>query len=118
MGEVNAPFVGWQVRTFRFRAQVAQEALFHHLAVVGAVDAVHFHGVRFVHQIEQRRERVTEVHATAAAVANVKDALELRIERVSVPVFGAAPVDGLAARRFEIAFLHPLELTNGGAGAP
>jgi hypothetical protein len=62
----------WNVGTLGLVAEIAEVAVFYHLAVIRLVDAVNFQGRRFVDQIEQRRKRLTQADAAAAAVADVK----------------------------------------------
>ena len=102
--EVHRPLVRRQIRTLRFGAQIAQIALIDHLRVVGLVDAVDFEGRRFVDQIEQRRKRIAQAHATTATVADFEHALEFRVKRVFRVELGTLPVDRAALRRLEISF--------------
>ena len=104
VGKVDAPLVGRQVGALGLGAEIAQEALFDDLAVVVPVDAVHLHRVRLVDEIEQGRKRLAEVHAAAAAVADVEYPGEFGIHGVAVVEVGALPVDGLEPRRFETTF--------------
>ena len=77
----------------------------HDLAVVGFVDAVHLHRIRLVDQVEQRREGLAKIDATPAAVADVEHPGEFGVHGFPIMEVRAAPVDGLALRRFEAAFL-------------
>ena len=73
--EIHRPLMRRQVGTLGLRAQVAQEALIHHFAVVGLVDAVDLEGVGSVDEVEQGGERRTEIDAAPAPVADVENAL-------------------------------------------
>ena len=80
MREIHVEIVGWNVRAFGQKAQVAQIALINDLGVILLCNTVHFEGFRFVDQIEQGREGITKAHAAAAAVADVINPLELCVE--------------------------------------
>ena len=56
VGEIHVPLVWRHVRALRQVAQVAQVAVVDDLPVVLAFDAVDFHRVRLVDEIEKRRE--------------------------------------------------------------
>src|SRR5690606_26302240 len=86
--------------------QVAQVALDHHLDVIPLGDPVHLQGVGFVHQVEQGGKGVAQAHAAAAAVADVKDTLQLPVEGLLVVEVRTAPVDGVAGGGVETAFSH------------
>jgi len=43
--------------------------------------AIDLHRIRLVDRVEQRRKRITEVKATTAAVADIKDTLKLLKKR-------------------------------------
>jgi hypothetical protein len=104
MRKIQVPFVRRHVGTFGHVAEVAQVAVLDDLPVVLLLDAVHFQGRRFVDQVEQRREGLAQADAATAAVADVEDALHLVVERSLVVEGRVVPVEGVAGRRFEVAF--------------
>ena len=71
--KVDVPRMRRHVRTLRHVAHVAQVAVVDDVPVDLLVDAVDFAGRRFIDGIEQRRERVAQTEAAAAAVADVED---------------------------------------------
>jgi hypothetical protein len=85
-------------------AQVAHEALVHHFPVVLLVHPIDFHGAALVDQVKQGGERATQAHAAPAAVADVKNALELVEAFLFVVEVGALPSEGVPRRGFEVAF--------------
>ena len=105
------------VGALRHVADVAQVALVDHLPVVGLRHAVHLHRLALVDEVEQRRERVAQADAAAAAVADVEDALGLLEERRLVVVLGAAPVDRVARRGLQVAFAGGIDGSAHGNGA-
>ena len=104
MGEVEVEFMGRQVGAFGLRAEIAEIALVHDLAVVLLRHAVHFHGLGLIHEIEEHGEGLAEADATAAGVADVKNPLKLLVQGLFVPEFWGLPVVRFALCFFEIAF--------------
>ncbi len=102
--EVDVPRVRRNVRALGHVAEVAQIALVDDLRVVLLVDAVHLAVGGRVDEVEQRRERLAQAHATPAAVADVEHALHLGERARLVAVLGALPVDRVPGRRLEVAF--------------
>ena len=91
--EVDVPRMRRHVRTLRHVAHVAQVAVVDDVPVDLLVDAVDFAGRRGVDRIEQRRERVAQAEAAAAAVTDVEDPLQLLEQQRFVAILGTAPVD-------------------------
>ena len=104
MREIDVPRMRRNVRALRHVADVAEVALVDDLRVVVLRDAVDFQRRRRVDEIEQRRERLAQAHAPAAAVADVEDALHLLLERLRVVERRVAPRDGMPCRCLEVAF--------------
>ena len=77
-------------------AQLALEALVHHLGGLGLGDLADVAVVAIVDEGEQRREAVAVLEAHAAAVTDLEGALDLLGERTSVPVHGFRRVIGQA----------------------
>jgi hypothetical protein len=57
-----------------------------------------------IDEIEQRWKGMTEAEAPAAAMADIEDALELRIKRGLVVKLVGPPVERMPNRRVEAAF--------------
>jgi hypothetical protein len=74
--EIDIPFMGWNIRALGQVTQIAKVTVIDHLPVVLAVDTIDPHGRGFIDQIEQSRERVTQVYATTAAMADIEDPFE------------------------------------------
>src|SRR5581483_5202466 len=104
VGEVDVPRMRRHVRALGHVAQVAQVALVDHVPELRLLDAVDLHRRAPVDEIEERRERRAQVHAAAAAVADLEDALHLREHLRLVQEIGRAPRDRVARGRFEAAF--------------
>ena len=102
--KVEVELVRRHIRAFGEVAQVAHETLVHHFPVVFFVHAIDFTGLAFVHQVKQGGERAAQAHATAATVANVKDAFHFMEHFVFVVVVRIFPVDRVSRRRLQVAF--------------
>jgi len=102
--EINVPRVRRHVRALGLVAKVAQITLRDDLGVIGLVDAIDLHRFRFVDQVEQGGEGMTQADATAAAMAYVEDALHFLFERGLVEKLGIVLAQRVAGRGFEIAF--------------
>jgi hypothetical protein len=85
-------------------AEVTEIALIHYFGVIGDSNAIDFHGVTFIDQVEQGGEGVTQAHTAAAAVANIVDPFQFLVERVFVPEFGVVLIKWVSSRRVETAF--------------
>ena len=107
--EVHVPRMRRNVRTLGHVADVAQIALVDDLAEVGLGDAVDLARLALVDQVEQRRKRIAQADAAPASVADVEDALQLRVGRRLVVELRIAPVDRMAGRCFEAAFAHGID---------
>jgi hypothetical protein len=105
VGEVDVPWMRRNVRAFRHVADVAQVALVDHFPVVGLRDAVDFHRLAVVDEIEQRRKRATQRDAPPAPMADVEDALLLGLQRILVVELGVVPVERVPGRRLQVAFV-------------
>ena len=112
MREIDIPLVRGDVRTLAHVAHVAQIAVVYDVPIEFFGNAVHFHGVRLVDRVEQCREGVAEIEAAAAAVTDVKDALELGVERRVVVELVALPVNRMTSRRFEAALASVFRVTH------
>src|SRR5690606_3997294 len=97
------------VRALGLVAEVAQVALFDHLAVILLVDTVQFHGRAVVDEVEQGGEGLAQAHAAAATVAKVEYPLQFLLQRGLVPEVGAFPVDRMARRGLQAALARRLD---------
>jgi hypothetical protein len=96
--------VGRDVRAFGHVAQVAEITVIHDLPVVLFGDAVHLHGIGFVDQIEQGGKGLAEADAATAAMADVVDPFQFLEQGFFVVKLRVLPIQGMASRRFEVAF--------------
>jgi hypothetical protein len=78
--KVHGPFVGRYIGALGFSTEVAKKTLLDDFVVIGLINTINFQGVGLVDQIEQRWKRITQTDTTAAAVTDVKYALEFGIE--------------------------------------
>jgi hypothetical protein len=69
--------MGWNIRALGQVTEIAEIALVDNFPVICLVDAVDLERLRFVDQVEQGRESITQADTAATAVANVEDTLEL-----------------------------------------
>ena len=106
VGEVDVPRMRRHVGALRHVAEIAEVALVDHLPVVLFRHAVDLHGLGAVDEIEQRGKRGAQVHASAAAVADLEDAPELALGLRLVPELRRLPSERVPRRRFERAFPH------------
>ena len=77
--------------------------MIHNLPVIRLIHAVDLHGLRLVHQVEQRRECIAKAEAATAAMADVEYPLQFRVERTLVVELRVAPGYRLALRGLETA---------------
>jgi hypothetical protein len=101
--EIDVPGMRRHVRALGHVAHVAEIAMVDHLAIGLLVHRREFAGRRLVDQVEQRRKRVAQIEAAAAAVTDVENPLELPIERGGVIELRILPVEGMARGRLETA---------------
>ena len=101
--EIDVPLMRRHVRALAHVTHVAEVAVVDDLPVHLARHAVEFAGGRLVDRIEQRRKRVAQTEAATAAVADIEDAFEFRIQRFVRGEFGVAPIERMADRRIETA---------------
>jgi len=104
MGEIDVPFMGRNVGAFGQITEIAEIALVDNFSIVGYGDAVHFHGLALVHQIEQGRERIAKTDAATAAMANVINSLEFVVKISLIPEFGIVLVQRVSGRCFQSTF--------------
>ena len=102
--KIDVPWMRRHIGTLRHEAEVAQIALIDDLPEIFLCDAVHFHRLAVVDEVEQRGKRAAQRYATAAAVTDIEDPLHLVVERLFVIEIGIAPIERVARRRIEIAF--------------
>src|SRR6266567_1734090 len=100
------PFLRRHIGALGHEAHVAERAGLFDLGVVLLLHAVDFAGRAIVDQVEQPREGIAQVEAAPAAMADVKNPLHLRCERLFVPEPGVLPIQGVAGRGFQTAFAH------------
>jgi len=103
-GKVKVPFVRRHIGAFGQVAQVAQIALVDHFPVIFFVHAIHLKRGAFVDQIEQGGKRAAQAHTTAAAMANIEDALHLGEASLFVIELGVEPIKRVACGGFQAAF--------------
>ena len=70
------------------------------------MNAINFHRVGFIDQIEKRRKCVAEANAAATAMADVKNALELVVQRLFIPETVALPVQRMPGGSVDDALSH------------
>ena len=102
--EIYVPLMRRHIGALGHVTEIAEVAVIHDLPVVLLLHAVHFHGGRVVHQVEQRGEGIAQTHAATTAVADVEHALKLLHECGFVVKLRLAPRQGMACRRLETAF--------------
>ena len=94
------------VRALGHVADVAQVTLVDDLGEIRLGNAVDFAGLALVDQVEQRRKRIAQAHAAAAAVTDIENALELGVEFGGIVELGVVPVQRMPGGCNEIAFAH------------
>ncbi len=104
MGKINIPFMRRYVGTLAHVTHVAEIALVHDLLVIGFIDAIHFHGVGFIHQVEQGWECLAEADTAPASMTDIIDTLELLVECIDIPEFFGLPVNRMPCWCFQAAF--------------
>src|SRR5205085_8968298 len=82
---------------------IAEVALVDYLPEIRFFDAVDLSRFAFIDKIEQRRKRVAQADAPAAAVTDLEHALELLLDRRLVVVSRVLPVDRMATLGREVA---------------
>jgi hypothetical protein len=92
------------VRALGHVAHVAQVTLVDDLAVILLGYAVDLHGLTAVHQIKESRECGAEIHAAAAAMADLEHALELFVEPRLVVEIRGFPVEGMPGGSLQAPF--------------
>ena len=74
--EIDIPFMWWHIGTLGHVTHVTQVAMIDHIPVDLARHTVKLHGVGLVNGIKQGRKGVAQIEAAAAAMTDVKDALQ------------------------------------------
>src|SRR5207248_9554670 len=116
MREIDIEFVRRDVRALRHEAHVAERAGVGDLLIIGDCDAIELARIGIVYKIEQARERVAQIEAAAAAVADVEDAPHLRLGLGPVEEVRVFPGDDVTGWSVEAAFAHNSPLRAGYAG--
>src|SRR6185437_3659481 len=106
MRKIDIPLMRRDIGAFGHEAHVAERAGFDHLAVIGGSDAVDLARLRIVDEIEEPRKAVAEIEAAPAGVADVEDAMHLRVDLGAVVEIRILPVDPVSRGRLEAAFPH------------
>jgi hypothetical protein len=75
-----------------------------HLPIVIFGDAVDFHRVRFINEVEQAWKRMAEIETATTAVTDIEYPLKLFEQRIVVVEFVRPPVERVTCRRLEAAF--------------
>src|SRR5438552_6224322 len=104
LGKIDVPRMGRNVRAFGHEAEVAQVTLIDDLPEIRLRNAIDFHRLAVVDEVEQRRESAAQRHAAPTAMTDIKDPLHLLVERFFVVELGIAPVERVARGRVEVAF--------------
>jgi hypothetical protein len=86
VGKIHIPFMWRNIGAFCHVAKIAEVTLVDDLDVVGFVDPVHLHRFRFIHEVEEGGEGVTQADAAPASVANVVDALQFLFQVFLIPI--------------------------------
>ena len=76
----------------------------HDLPVILLSNAIHFHRVRLVDEIEQNRKGIAKIETPATSVADIEYAFELVEQRLLIVEVVGSPVQGMACGRLEAAF--------------
>jgi hypothetical protein len=92
------------VRAFGHVAEVAQIALVNDLHVILLVDAIDFHRLGLIDEIEQRGEGSAQRYTATATMADIVDTLELCVQGIFVVKVLAQPIQRMTGRGFEVAF--------------
>ena len=108
--KVDVPGVRRHVRALGHVADVAQVALVDDFAEILLRDAVDLTGLALVDQVEQRRKRIAQAYAAAAAVADVEHALEFVLDLGGVVEIRVLPVQRMPGGCIQVAFAHGGEL--------
>jgi hypothetical protein len=82
--------------------------MFYYLVVIGLGDAVEFHTLGFVYQVEQGWEGIAQTDATPTGMTNVKDPFEFRIQRLPIAKIRILPGNRVPDRRIQASFSGPL----------
>ena len=99
MGKIDVPLVRRRVGAHGHEAHVAERAGIRDRLEAGGVHGIELARLRLIDQVEQPRERITEIEAASAAVADVEDPPGLPLERLGVVELGVSPVYGMAEGR-------------------
>ncbi len=108
--EVQVELMRRHVGAFDHETEVAERAGLDHIAENRAVYRIELAGLGLVDEVEQRWEGVAEIEAAPAAMTNVEDAAQLRVDLLGVREVRIPPVDGMPDRRVQSAFAHGLVL--------
>jgi hypothetical protein len=104
VGEVEVPLMRRCIRAFGHVAEVAQIALVNDLHVILLVDAIDFHRLGLIHEIEQRREGGAQRYTATATMADIVDALKLCVHRIFVVKVLAQPIQRMTGRGLKVTF--------------
>jgi len=104
MWEIDIPFVRRDIGAFGQEAEIAEVTMVDNLPVVGFIDAVDFHGFRFIDQVEQGGKSLAQTDTAPAAMTYIKDPLEFVENRGFIGKAGLVLSQGMASRGLKTAF--------------
>jgi hypothetical protein len=116
MREVEIELVRRHIRALRHEAHVAERAGVDDGLEILAGDGVELARLRLIDQIEELGERVAQIEAAAAAVADVEDATQLFVELRLIVELGIVPVERMPNGRFETTLSHSVLVAFSDAG--
>ncbi|MGH6928760.1 MAG: hypothetical protein ACREEV_10620 [Dongiaceae bacterium] len=104
--KIEIELVRRYIRALRHEAHVAQCASIDDRPETSAVDRIQFAGFRVVYEIKETGETVAQIEAAPAAVTNVEDPAEFRIDVFRVVKVGIFPTQGMSDGWIETALAH------------
>ena len=96
--EIQVELVRRHIGALGHEAHVAERAGIHDRLEILAVDGIQLQRGRLVDQIEQFRERITQIEATAATVTDIEDAPQFLIDLRRIGEIGAFPFNRMTGR--------------------
>jgi len=106
MRKVHLPRMRRHVGTFGHEAHIAKRAGFGDLGEILGLYAFDIFGRIVVDQIEEARKGIAKIEAAATAMTNIEDPAHLRVQFYRIGEVGTVPVDDMARRGAETAFVR------------
>jgi hypothetical protein len=103
MGEIEIEFMGRDIGTFCHEAHVAQGAGIHDGLEIGALNRVELTAFGLIDHIEEFGEGIAQIEAATAAVTDIEDAAQFRVELLFIEEIRLAPFDRVACRGIQAA---------------